>query len=66
MIVEQLTYIDPHTDVAAAQIFHDAGLVEESEVGHVAGLEKLRGVHLVNVILLQGYRLMGENDRCEI
>lgn len=52
--VDYSAYIDPHADVAAAQVFQDAGLVEEGEVGHVAGLVELWRVHLLNVTHLHG------------
>lgn len=61
--VDYSAYIDPHVDIAAAQVFQDAGLVEESEVGHVAGLVELWWVHLLNIIHLHGDSLSRNENR---
>lgn len=53
-------YVDPHVDVSAAQVLQDTGLIQEGEVGHVAGLVELWRVHLLNIILLHNHSLTGE------
>ena len=50
---KRYTHVDQTGDVTSPQVVQDGGLVQVGQVSHVGVLLELRGVHLLQEVLLQ-------------